>query len=72
MWMVTRESAFVIGEALLRWDLHNIAYIDFAVHTALGLPNVEMIRSKEGAARAPHETCLTKESDPVNGLVKNA
>src|ERR1700677_4165529 len=26
-----------------------------------------MIRAKEGATRAPHETCLTQESDPVSG-----
>jgi hypothetical protein len=31
------------------------------------VPNVELIRSKEGADRAPHETCLTKESDPAIG-----
>jgi len=27
--------------------------------------NVEMIRSKEGATRVPHEACLTKALDPV-------
>jgi hypothetical protein len=30
-------------------------------------PNVEVNRSKEGAAPAPQETCLTKESVPTIG-----
>jgi hypothetical protein len=29
--------------------------------------NVEVNRSKEGADRAPHETCLTQESVPTIG-----
>jgi hypothetical protein len=33
-----------------------------------GIPsNVELIRSKEGAAAAPQQACLTKESDPAIG-----
>jgi len=31
------------------------------------MSNVEMNRSKEGAARALHEMCLTQESVPVSG-----
>jgi hypothetical protein len=31
------------------------------------LPNVEMIRANDGAARATHETCLRKASDPMIG-----
>jgi len=31
------------------------------------LPNVEVNRSKEGAAHAPHETYLTQESVPTIG-----
>ena len=31
------------------------------------LSNVEVIRTQEGAARAPHETCLTQESVPTIG-----
>jgi len=30
-------------------------------------PNVEVSRSKEGAAPAPQETCLTPESVPTIG-----
>jgi hypothetical protein len=33
----------------------------------MNMSNVEVNRSKEGAARAPHETCLTKESVPTIG-----
>jgi hypothetical protein len=29
--------------------------------------NVEMIRVNDGAARAPHETCLWRTSDPMIG-----
>jgi hypothetical protein len=32
-----------------------------------GLPNVDMIRANDGAARASHETCLRQASDPVIG-----
>jgi len=35
------------------------------------MSNVEVIRSKEGAARALHETCLTKESDPTIGSAES-
>jgi hypothetical protein len=31
------------------------------------LPNVEIIRDHEGAARAPHETCLMQASDAMIG-----
>jgi hypothetical protein len=31
------------------------------------MPNVEVNRSKEGAAPAPQETCLTQESVPTIG-----
>ena len=31
------------------------------------MPNVEVNRSKEGAATAPQETCLTPESVPTIG-----
>jgi hypothetical protein len=31
------------------------------------LPNVEMIRVNDGAARAPHETCLRQTPDPMIG-----
>ena len=30
-------------------------------------PNVELIRANDGAARAPHETCLRQAPDPVIG-----
>jgi hypothetical protein len=30
-------------------------------------PNVELIRVNDGAARASHETCLRKTSDPSIG-----
>jgi hypothetical protein len=29
--------------------------------------NVELIRVNDGAARAPHETCLRQTSDPLIG-----
>jgi hypothetical protein len=29
--------------------------------------NVDVIRSNDGATRAPHETCLRRESDPRIG-----
>ena len=29
--------------------------------------NVEVIRANNGAARAPHETCLRRASDPLIG-----
>jgi hypothetical protein len=36
----------------------------------MGFPfNVEIIRGHEGAARAPHETCLRKPSDAMIGSV---
>ena len=31
------------------------------------LSNVEVIRANDGTARAPHETCLRKESDTTIG-----
>jgi hypothetical protein len=31
------------------------------------LPNVEVIRAKDGATPAPQEECLTQASDPVIG-----
>jgi hypothetical protein len=31
------------------------------------MPNVEVIRTNEGAARAPHETCPRKGSDTTIG-----
>jgi hypothetical protein len=33
----------------------------------LRMANVELIRAKDGAARASHEACLTQASDPVIG-----
>jgi hypothetical protein len=33
----------------------------------IGRPNVEMIRVNDGAARAPHETCLRQTSSPMIG-----
>ena len=36
--------------------------------SVMGFPsNVEVIRVNDGAARAPHETCLRKTPDPVIG-----
>jgi hypothetical protein len=35
------------------------------------LPNVEVIRVNDGAARASHETCLRKAPDPVIGSTKS-
>jgi hypothetical protein len=31
------------------------------------VPNVELIRVNDGAARAMHETCLRQTSDPLIG-----
>jgi hypothetical protein len=33
----------------------------------LDLPNVEVIRAKDGATPAPQEECLTQASDPLIG-----
>ena len=33
------------------------------------LPNVELIRVKDGATGAPHQACLTQTSDPLIGSV---
>jgi hypothetical protein len=36
-------------------------------HVGLVWPNVEFIRANDGAARAPHETCLRRASDTLIG-----
>ncbi len=38
-----------------------------APKSCMFVPNVDMIRSNDGATRAPHEACLRKESDPRIG-----
>ena len=35
------------------------------------LHNVDVILTQEGAARAPHETCLTRESVPTIGYARD-
>ena len=44
-----------------------IVYLKFDALLLFILPNVELIRAKDGATPAPQEECLTQASDPVIG-----
>jgi hypothetical protein len=57
----TLGSAFAARQNAQRERLQNVAR-NMEVVT-----NVEMIRANDGAARVPHETCLRKAPDPMNG-----
>jgi len=50
----------IIGDAALSWRAIGRSVMGYA-------SNVEVIRTEEGAARAPHEMCLTQVSDTMIG-----